>query len=88
MILIEPQWNVEVPLISMFAASNEILIEPQWNVEEVMTVNKLVPHWILIEPQWNVEVETAHTVALNKPDFNRTIVECRVTPNISTSRQI
>ena len=78
LILIEPQWNVDLPMTTSTKYFMCILIEPQWNVDFVVIGSSVQVFPILIEPQWNVDWATTVTVNREENDFNRTIVECRL----------
>ncbi len=75
-ILIEPQWNVDVDKNNHGLDALRILIEPQWNVDYINLGEDDEAMTILIEPQWNVDVVLL-TFSNAVSDFNRTIVECR-----------
>ena len=77
MILIEPQWNVDLVIKNNDNKFMAILIEPQWNVDKLLEIQFYIAKQILIEPQWNVDLDETKEAMFTYSYFNRTIVECR-----------
>ena len=77
-VLIEPQWNVNVGITIMGTMIGVVLIEPQWNVNVIKLESSWKDYDVLIEPQWNVNCVVVSNEMNNTYSTNRTIVECKL----------